>query len=178
MIFIQSTGPNENGFTGLRELATRLTDGYRTKLPSGQEYWRAINNPSILYTPLIQDVLAAGVNPTNIEPISGHGWQKIMRSSQNLRYVVEKILPVPEVFEFVAEQSKTPAEEMIKIFNYGLGLVIFAANDEDATKIIQLAKKRNLNAIVGGYVEEADTREVRVKPLNTTLTSESFLLKQ
>lgn len=178
MVFVESTGPNENGFTSLRELATKLPDGYRTKLPSGQEYWQAINNPSILYTPLIQDILAAGVNPTNIEPISGHGWQKIMRSGQNLRYVIEEMLPVPEVFKFVEEQSKTPPEEMIKIFNYGLGLVIFVENDEDANKVIELAKKREINAIIGGYVEEAEVREVVVKPLNITLSSEAFLLKQ
>lgn len=178
MVFVESTGPNENGFTSLRQLAEKLPKGYRTKLPSGKEYWQGINNRSVLYTPLVQDILKAGIRPTNIEPITGHGWQKIMRSKKPLRYVVEEMLPVPEIFKFVEKQSATPPAEMIKIFNYGLGLVIFAQNEQDAKKIIQLAKKRKLNAIIGGYVEQAKQREVVIKPLKTALSSESFLLQQ
>jgi len=178
MVFIQSTGPNENGFTSLRELSTRLDNGYRTKMPSGQEYWQGINNPSVLYTPLIQDVLGSGVKVTNIEPISGHGWQKIMRSKNALRYVIDNILPVPEVFTFVSENSGTPPDEMIKIFNYGLGMVIFVESDEDAQKVIEIAAEKDLQAILGGHVETASEREVVVNPLNTTLSSEAFLLEQ
>ncbi|MDP2691531.1 MAG: AIR synthase related protein [bacterium] len=178
MVFVQSTGPNENGFTSLRELASRIPGGYRTKLPGGQEYWQAINNPSVLYTPLIQDILRHDIQPTNIEPITGHGWQKIMRSSKPLRYVVEQILPVPEIFQFVQEYSNTSPEEMIKIFNYGLGLVIFTETNEEAKKIIEICSEHHLNAIIGGQVEKATKREVVVKPLRTTLSSESFHLKQ
>ncbi|MDF2379398.1 MAG: AIR synthase related protein [Candidatus Gracilibacteria bacterium] len=178
MVFIQSTGPNENGFTSLRGLAEELPGGYRTKLPSGQEYWQAINNPSVLYTPIIQDLFKAGVHPTNIEPISGHGWQKIMRSKKPLRYVIEEMLPVTEVFQFVSEHSKTPMNEMIKIFNCGLGMVIFVESDEDAQKVIEVCEKHKLNAIAGGHLEEAPAREIVVKPLDTVLSSESFLLQQ
>lgn len=178
MVFVESTGPNENGFTSLRDLADRLPQGYRTKLPSGKEYWQGINNRSVLYTPLIQDVLKAGIQPTNIEPITGHGWQKIMRSKNSLRYVVEKMLPVPEVFTFVEKHSKMSPSEMIKIFNYGLGLVIFVESEKDAHKVIELARKRKLKAIIGGQVEKAKVREVVVNPLKTTLSSEAFLLKQ
>jgi len=178
MVFVESTGPNENGFTSLRDLAEKLPKGYRTKLPSGKEYWRAINNRSILYTPLVQDIVKSGIVTTNIEPITGHGWQKIMRSKKPLRYIVEQMLPVPEIFEFVEKQSGTSQGEMIKIFNYGLGMVIFVDSKKDADRVIQLAKKRKLNAIVGGHVEVAKVRELVVKPLKTTLSSEAFLLEQ
>lgn len=178
MVFVESTGPNENGFTSLRQLAEKLPKGYRSKLPSGKEYWQGINNRSVLYTPLIQDILKAGIQPTNIEPITGHGWQKIMRSKKPLRYVVEAMLPVPEIFKFVEKHSGTSPAEMIKIFNYGLGLVIFAQDEKEARKIIQIAKKRKLKAIIGGYVEQAKQREVVVKPLKTTLSSAAFLLQQ
>lgn len=178
MVFIESTGPNENGFTSLRDLAGKLPKGYRTKLPSGQEYWQAINNRSVLSTRMIQDILKAGIRPTNIEPITGHGWQKIMRSKKPLRYVVEKMLPIPEIFQFVSKHSQTPMEEMIKIFNCGLGMVIFTKNEKDADQVIKICKKNKLKAIVGGQVQKSKTREVNVIPLNTTLKSESFLLQQ
>lgn len=178
MVFVESTGPNENGFTSLRQLAEKLPEGYRTKLPSGQEYWQAINNRSVLYTPLVQDILKAGIKPTNIEPITGHGWQKIMRSKKDLRYVVEDMLPVPEVFQFVEEKSGMSPQEMITVFNYGLGLVIFANNRDDAEKMIQIAKKRKLKAIIGGHVEASHTREVVIRPLGASLSSDKFFLQQ
>ena len=178
IVFIESSGPHDNGFTSLRELAERLPNGYHTPLSNGVEYWKAVNAPTVLYTPLIRDILAAGIQPTNVEPISGHGWQKMMRSSKSLRYVIHKVLPVPEVFKFVEKHSGLSQKEMIKVFNYGLGLAIYTENQKQAEKVVAIAKKNKLNAVVAGEVQASDTREVVVEPWNITLESDKFLLKQ
>ncbi|MDP3976379.1 MAG: AIR synthase related protein [bacterium] len=178
MVLVESNGPNENGFTALRELSTKLPKGYRSKLPSGQQYWQAINNRSHLYTPVIQSILKAGIQPTNIEPITGHGWQKIMRSAKPLRYVVEQMLPVPEVFQFVQEHSGATAKEMIRIFNYGTGLVIFTQSESDAKQVVQMVQKAKMKAVIAGRVEAAKERQVVVQPLGCTLKSKHFLLRQ
>ena len=178
IVFVESSGPHDNGFTSLRELAERLPDGYHTKLPSGKEYWEAINAPTVLYTPLIQDILNAGIQPTNVEPISGHGWQKIMRTKNPYRYLIHDVLPVTEIFEFVEKQSGVSQKEMVKIFNYGLGLAIFAENQDDAEKIVKIAAKNKLNAIVAGEVQKSDKREVVIEPFGITLESDNFLIRQ
>lgn len=178
IVFIESSGPHDNGFTSLRELAGRLPKGYHTKLKNGREYWEAINAPTILYTPLVQSILAAGIEPTNIEPISGHGWQKLMRSKKPLRYHIKKVLPVPEVFKFVQEVTDTPQKEMIKIFNYGVGLAVFVKSEKEAEKVVKLAAKNKLKAVVAGKVQSAKKREVFVEPWNITLESDKFLLGQ
>lgn len=178
MVFIGSTGPDANGFTSLRDLASKLDDGYRSKLASGTEYWQAINNPTVLITPLIQSVLKESITLTNIEPITGHGWQKIMRCNKPLKYIVEDMLPVPEVFTFVQEKAGLSAAEMIHIFNYGLGFVLFTRSAEEAKRIVTLAQNLGLEALIGGRVETADQRSVEVKPLKTVLGSEGFQLQQ
>lgn len=178
IIFVESAGPDANGFTSLRQLAGKLPDGYRSKLPSGMEYWEAINAPTKLYTPFIQAILEAGIHPTNIEPITGHGWQKLMRPSASFRYVIKNMIPVPEIFEFVGEHSNTSPEEMVKIFNYGVGYAIFAKSQQDADQIVEIAKANDLKAVVAGEVQESDTREVVIEPMNTTLSSEEFLLSK
>jgi phosphoribosylformylglycinamidine cyclo-ligase len=176
IVFIESSGPHDNGFTTLRQLAAKLPDGYRTKLPSGAQYYDAMNAPTMLYTPLVQGILEAGVTPTNIEPITGHGWQKLMRSKKSLRYVIENVLSVPEIFSFVQEKMGMTTEEMIKIFNYGVGLAVFVKDDRDAENVVAIAQKNGLRACVAGRVEEAAQREVMVKPWNITLKSDGFQL--
>jgi len=178
IVFIESSGPHDNGFTSLRELAERLPKGYHTKLSDGREYWEAINEPTILYTPLIQDILSAGIQPTNVEPISGHGWQKIMRSKKTFRYLIHDVLPVPEIFKFVEKASKTSRKKMIKIFNYGVGLAIFVDGENDAKRVIKIAKKNKLNAILAGEVQKSDKREVVIEPFNIVLESDQFLIRQ
>jgi phosphoribosylformylglycinamidine cyclo-ligase len=178
IVLVGSSGPHENGFTALRNLAARLPDGYRTRLPSGQQYWEAINAPSVLYTPLVQAVLAAGIAPTNIENITGHGWQKLMRPARPFRYVIEHVLPVPEVFQFVQESAQTPPKEMIQIFNYGAGMALFVASDAEASRVVQIAKDLGEAALLAGRVESAAEREVVVEPLGVTLGGAEFSLKK
>ncbi|PIQ77892.1 phosphoribosylformylglycinamidine cyclo-ligase [Candidatus Peregrinibacteria bacterium CG11_big_fil_rev_8_21_14_0_20_46_8] len=178
IVFVESSGPHENGFTTLRDLAKKLPQGYRTKMPSGREFWEGINEGSKLYTPLVESILDDGIHPTNIEPITGHGWQKLMRPAQSLRYVVTQMLPMLEVFEFVERESGMNKEAMFTTFNCGTGLAIFVESDEEALRIVELARAQKLNAVVGGYVEVSESREVVLQPLNITLHGKDFALKK
>ena len=101
-----------------------------------------------------------------------------MRSKKSLRYLIKNPLPILPIFEFVQEASETSREEMIKIFNYGVGLAIFVPSQEEAEKVVELAKTLNLKAIVAGEVQASNQREVVVEPWNITLKSENFALEQ
>lgn len=176
IVFVESSGPHENGFTTLRSLASKLPQGYRTKLPSGKEYWEAINVPAHLYTPLIQTILKEGATLSNIEPITGHGWQKLMRPKKNLRYMIEQMLPLPEVFQFVEQAGSFTPEQMVKIFNYGVGVALFVHDQAAAGKVVSCAAKHGMKAVIAGVVEEAAAREVVIKPLNVMLKGKGFAL--
>jgi len=176
IVFVESSGPHENGFTTLRDLAGKLPEGYRTKLPSGMEFWEAINQPGHLYTGLVQAVMAAGIRPSNVEPITGHGWQKLMRPKGNFRYVIDTLLPAPEVFDFVEAQSGMSKEEMLRTFNCGVGMAVFVKSHEEADRVVALAAEKGLKACVAGTVEASEAREVVVEPLGVTLAGEGFAL--
>ncbi len=177
IVLVESSGPHDNGFTTLRALAQKLPHGYRTRLPGGQQYWQAINAPTVLYTPLVQGILKAGIRPVNLEPLTGHGWQKLMRSKKSLRYVITKMLPVPPVFKFVETKLGLTPRQMIQVFNYGAGLAVFTRTQKEAEKVVAIAKKLKLKAIVAGHTEASKSREVVVKPLRVTLGSKKFLLR-
>ena len=174
IVLVESSGPHENGFTPLRKLAESLPDGYRTKLPSGQEFWEAMNAASYLYTPLVQAVLGEGIRPTAMENITGHGWQKLMRSVKPLRYVIETMLPVPEIFTFVEGHLEGGAETMLSVFNYGAGFAFYTESEQDAERIVILAREHKLTAVIAGRVEASPSREVVIEPLGVTLKGDSF----
>ena len=177
IVFIGSSGPHENGFTALRDLAGKLPRGFRTRLPRGIEFWEAINAPSVLYTRFVQRASAVAAL-TAIEPVTGHGWQKIMRSSKSLRYRISRLLPMPELFSFVQSESGSSWAEMLRTFNCGVGLVVFVKATSDAAAVVRCANELGLSACVAGIVEEADAREVLVEPLDVCLSGASFLLSK
>jgi phosphoribosylformylglycinamidine cyclo-ligase len=178
IVLLESSGPHENGFTPLRRLAESLPGGYRTKLSSGEELWQAMNRGSKLYSPLIQDILRQGIRLTNIEHITGHGWQKLMRSSKPLRYRIEALLPIPEIFTFVQDALGVDALQMLEIFNYGAGMALFTRTLVEAEQVVHIASNRGMRALLAGRVEAASRREVVVEPLGVTLSSDQFTLQK
>ena len=178
IVLIASSGPHENGFTTLREISTRLKHGYRTKDKAGVEFWRGINAASNLYAPLVQAVLARGIRPTNLENITGHGWQKIMRSSAALRYRINSVLEVPAVFELVESVAGLSRAELIAIFNYGIGFAIFVKSSDEAQHVVDCAVQLGLKALHAGQVESSAQREVVVEPWGITLQGQNFQLSK
>lgn len=177
IVLVASSGPQENGYTPLRTLAEDLPSGYRTPLPSGAEFWRALNAPSVLYSPLVQALLQRGVVPVSMENISGHGWLKMMRSKKPLRYRISEMLPIPEVFSFYAKSLQVPIESLLSVFNLGAGFMIVASSIEDAESIVACAAEMGFHAVVAGCTEGSDAgREVVVEPLGVVLTGEGFVL--
>lgn len=178
IVLVASSGPQENGYTPLRALATTLPDGFRTRLPSGSEYWQALNKPSVLYSPLVQEILRRGISPVSMENISGHGWLKMMRSKRTLRYRINQMLPVPEVFSFYASQMGIGVDALLSVFNLGAGFMIIAGNSQDAARIVATARELGFEAVVAGRTEQLPegVREVVVEPLGVTLTGEGFVL--
>ncbi|MCO6432634.1 MAG: phosphoribosylformylglycinamidine cyclo-ligase [Deltaproteobacteria bacterium] len=177
IVAVESSGPHENGYTVLRRIAAKLPRGYREPLESGTEYWRACNAPSKLYTPLVQALLSEGVPPNSIENITGHGWQKIMRSRKPMRYVIEKMLPQHEIFRFVQKCENVSDQEMLSTFNCGTGMVLFFDSESQAEAACSTAARLGLKAIIAGVTEDAPAREVLVHPLGVTLKGEDFALQ-
>lgn len=176
IVLVESSGPHENGFTSLRQLASKLPSGYRTKIPDGREYWEAINAPSKLYTPLVQKLIASGIHPTNVENITGHGWLKMMRSQKPLRYRITDIWELPPLFQFVRDQSGVSTEELLQIFNCGVGLMVCCASRADADSAVGIAQSLGLRACVAGRVEQAERREVIIEPYQVQLSASGFQL--
>jgi phosphoribosylformylglycinamidine cyclo-ligase len=178
IVFIESSGPHENGFTALRKIADDLPQGYRTDIGEGVQFWQAINAPSILYTQLIQKIITADIQVTNIENITGHGWQKLMRSRQPFCYRIKNALPLTPVFAYLEQQAGWIKEHMLKVFNCGAGCAIFVKDEKSAKQVVEIAKSLNLHAVVAGEVEASSKRNIVIEPFGITMDDATFQLSK
>jgi phosphoribosylformylglycinamidine cyclo-ligase len=164
IVVLPSSGIHTNGSSLARSVVSRLPDGLLTRLPSGRDVGAALLDPSDLYPAFVRALLDSPVQPHFLNPITGHGLLKMMRSAPDVRYVFDVLPPVPEVLEFLATQSGMSPREAYSTLNMGFGYVaVVAENDADAT--VALAREAGYDAFVGGEVV-AGGKSVSIPSLN------------
>lgn len=175
IVVFASSGIHANGLTLARELASRLPEGYMSKLASGQSYGEALLTPTVIYAKLINDLQAAGVDIHYMANITGHGWRKLMRATKSFTYRITSLPPVPEVLQFICEKGPVSDEEAYANFNMGAGFAVFVPNESVAT-VVETASKHNIKAYKIGTVEEGE-KQVIIEPKNITYKAESLQVK-
>ncbi len=161
---VASSGIHSNGLSLARKIAEKTNDGYFTKLPSGKTIGETLLTPTMIYSPFVEELFDNGADVRYMQPITGHGWAKIMRKNKPLRYVIENLPEPQEEFRFLQETGPVDDEEAYKTWNMGIGWVVIAPNDE-AADVRSAAEMNGMDVYELGYVEKGD-REVIIAPLN------------
>ena len=169
IVLVSSSGLHANGASLARLIAGRLPDGYATVLADGQSFGEALLTPSIMYAPLVAELLASDVRLTYISHVTGHGLLKLMRPPRPLSYVIERLPEVPSVLAFLAEQAGLDADAAYSTFNMGSGYALYC-RPGDGERIVGLARGLGLTAMVGGRVEEGP-RQVVIEPVGVRFSS-------
>jgi phosphoribosylformylglycinamidine cyclo-ligase len=159
IVLVASSGLHANGASLARMVASRLRDGYATRLPGGSTLGEALLEPSLMYSPLVETLLDRELPVTYMSHITGHGLQKLMRPSARHTYRVTKLLPVPEVLQFLVENAHMSQQEAYSTFNMGCGFAIYCGPGSGGA-IVELAGEHGLDAIVAGEVEAGECRVV------------------
>lgn len=163
---VASSGIHSNGVSLARKIVEKTKDGYFTRLPSGKTIGQALLTPTIIYSPLVEALAEEGADVVHMQPITGHGWGKIMRSRKNLKYVVESIPEPQEEFRLMQEAGPVDDEEAYRAWNMGVGWVLFANSSESGR--IKKAGERTGNPIYEiGSVQKGE-REVVIVPKNVS----------
>jgi phosphoribosylformylglycinamidine cyclo-ligase len=172
IVLAASNGLHANGASLARMVAARLPDGFATTLPSGQAFGPALLAPSIIYVPLVAAVLASEVKLTYLSHITGHGLLKLMRAGPELSYRVQRLPPVPEVLEFLADEAGLDAHAAYSTLNMGSGMAIYCRAG-DGQEVVRLASECGIPALVAGHVA-AGQREVVLEPLSVRYGAEQL----
>ena len=166
IVLVPSSGLHANGASLARLVASRLPAGYATPLASGSTLGEALLEPSLMYVALVERLLAAGMAPTYISHVTGHGLLKLMRARRELTYRVRALPAVPEVLAFIAAQAALDDRAAYQTLNMGTGLALYCAagHGRDA---VGVATGMGLAAVLAGQVEEGP-RRVILEPLGVT----------
>lgn len=174
IVLVESSGLHANGASLARRAAERRLSGYRTQLRSGRTLGEALLDETLIYVPLVRQLLATGVEIHYLSNITGHGLLKLMRPRRALAYRITDLPAVPEVLEFLVRASDMAPQEAYRTFNMGVGFAVYCAPGA-SIEVLALASGLGLRARTAGVVEEGPRRVV-LEPVGVTYESEELEL--
>jgi phosphoribosylformylglycinamidine cyclo-ligase len=172
IVVIASSGIHANGISLARKIAGDLPKSYGTKMPDGRLYGEALLTPTIIYVPLVRELLEREIPIHYMVNVTGHGWRKLMRATQPFTYTVNDIGEAQAEFSFIQGASGLSDEDMYSTFNMGIGFAVYVPRVA-AADVVACAKRCNMKAWVAGKVEKGPKRVV-IKPKNITYEGDSL----
>jgi phosphoribosylformylglycinamidine cyclo-ligase len=131
VIGLPSSGLHSNGYTlARRALAEVALDDRRLGRPLGE----ALLEPTEIYVPAVLELLRSEAEVRGLAHITSGGLGNLRRMAAEVGYEIDDPLPVPPLFELIAQLGGVAEEEMYEVFNMGCGFcAVVAASDEAAT---------------------------------------------
>jgi phosphoribosylformylglycinamidine cyclo-ligase len=121
---------------------------------SNQTVGQALLSPTRTYAPLLKEAFAT-FRPaiSALFHNTGGGLSKSLGFGHGIRYVKDNLIAPPPIFQFLAEQTNLPAQELSRVFNMGCRLEIVCQPDA-AQGLIDLCRRFQLHAQVIGRTEK------------------------
>jgi phosphoribosylformylglycinamidine cyclo-ligase len=159
IIGLPSSGLHSNGYTlarsALADFSLDVDPEGRLGRPLGEE----LLEPTEIYVKPVLELLRSAADVRGFAHITSGGLGNLLRLAADVCYEVEAPLPVPSIFELIAERSGTPDAEMHEVFNMGCGFCCIVAA-EDAEQALDLFRPHYPGAQRIGSAAEGP-REIR-----------------
>src|ERR671910_555497 len=106
-------------------------------------------DPTVIYVQAVRELLASGLAVRGLAHITGDGFLNLLRLEGDVGYSIDSPLPVPRVFELIAERGGVEDAELYEVFNMGCGFfVVVPPGDADAA-VELLAHHHPGTAVIG-----------------------------
>jgi len=136
-----------------------LTDKTETSLDMG----KLVLSPTRTYAPIIAEILKKYRSQIDgLVHCSGGAQTKVLHFVEGVHVIKDNLFPIPPLFKYIQEESKTEWKEMYKVFNMGHRMEVYTS-PELADEIIAISKSFGVDAQIVGRVEAHPTKKVTVK---------------
>lgn len=136
LIGLPSSGLHSNGYTLARKALSGIPlDDTRLGEPLGELLLR----PTEIYVKPVMELLRSPLDVRGLAHLTSGGLDNLLRLKTEVGYEVDSQLPVPPLFELIAELGGVGDEEMHRVFNMGCGFccVVAAADAAAALEMLQ-----------------------------------------
>jgi phosphoribosylformylglycinamidine cyclo-ligase len=188
-------GMGSNGLTSARHdvfhhsLAEEFPETYDSSLPKDLVYsgskrltdavdgspldaGKLVLSATRTYAPIIKAILDAHHNDIHgMVHCSGGAQTKVLHFIDNLHVIKDKLFETTTLFKMIQAESKTPWQEMYKVFNMGHRMEVYVS-EQLAPEIIQIAAQFGVAAQVVGRVEASVNKKVTISSEHGEFTYE------
>ena len=138
----------------------KLTD---TTSVDGVDAGKMVLSPTRTYAPVIQKVLASYRDKIHgMVHCSGGAQTKVLHFVENLHIIKDNMFDVPPLFKMIQEQSKTPWQEMYKVFNMGHRMEVYT-DAKTAEEVIAISKSFGIDAKIIGRCKASEGKSLTIK---------------
>ena len=150
LIGIESSGPHSNGFSLIRKIIkeSKLNEEEKNIIA------KRCLEPTLLYPKLIMELIS-NYKINSLSHITGGGLTGNLPRSIPDNLIVEidtDSWEMPNIFKWLQENGNISDDDMYRIFNCGIGMVLFVNEDEES-KISTRIKELKMNSFVIGKVK-------------------------
>lgn len=151
VIGLPSSGVHSNGLTLARSALGDLAEAPPEL--GGETVGDALLEPTVIYVRAVRELLASEVDVRGLAHITGDGLLNLLRLRAPVGYRIDRPLPLPAIFDLIAQRSGTAPADMWEVFNMGCGFCcVVPAADADAA--VELLAQRHAGAAVIGSVTD------------------------
>ncbi|MCF6366762.1 MAG: AIR synthase-related protein [Bacteroidales bacterium] len=161
---LKSRGFRSNGFSSIRRiLSENFGNEWHNEAYDDKNTWgEKMLTPSLIYSPLINEIIKSGTELTGVVHITGGGVFDNLRRALKLNNVGAKLNnlfePLPEMIE-IQQIGKVSNEDACLWWNMGNGMLL-AADEKEADNILQKAKQMNYECRIAGTVTAGSNIQV------------------
>ena len=179
-------GMGSNGLTSARHdvfyntLAEKYPESYDPSVPADLVYsgsyaltdlvedapmnaGRLVLSPTRTYLPVASAILNELRSKVNgMVHCSGGGQTKVLHFTENVHVIKDNLFATPPLFRMIQEESKTPWQEMYRVFNMGHRLEIYT-DAESANRMIEIARSFQIDAKIVGRVEASTEKKLTIQ---------------
>lgn len=181
IIGLASTGVHSNGLTLARHtLLGKNPEEQKIKINKhepdlGCTLGEELLKPTRIYVREVMEMLDTGIDLKALAHITSGGFSNLNRvENSNIRFVIDRLPPIPPIFNLIQKLGGIVNTEMFEVFNMGTGFCVVVENSRAANAVQAICKKHNIPSYVIGHVEACHGKEVVIPDKKLVAKDQTF----